>query len=67
MQFEEGELTDYKPAADVEYNLTTQNLYLKETDKITVSASAYSYDKKKEESAALIFIMSGKPSRRKYS
>ena len=60
MQLEEGELTDYKPAAKVEYKLTTPNLYLKETDKITVSLSAYSYDKKTEASADLILQDTGK-------
>ena len=60
MQLEEGDLTDYKPATDVEYKLTTPNLYLKETDEITVTLSAYSYDKKTEASADLILSDTGK-------
>ena len=60
MQLEEGELTDYKPAADVEYKLTTPELYLKETSEITVDFSAYSYNGKQNPAKELILTDTGK-------
>ena len=43
VQIEEGELTDYKPASDVEYTVKLPTEYLRDADRLEVEVTARSY------------------------